>query len=79
MKPLLAAAALVALSGCAATHGYFNAEGVEVDRRTVLECEHEATKATAGMNNTAAQGWESGAIRQQCLNLKGYTLQRRAK
>lgn len=79
MKTLLSAAFLAVLSGCAATHGYFDAQGQEISERDLLECQHEATKATAGNNNAAAQGWDSGVIRGQCLRLKGYTLQRREK
>lgn len=77
MNALIPLCAAVLTVGCANSMHYVNAEGQEMPRQTLLECEYEATKATAGITGMVQSAYMFGEVKRRCFDLRGYTLQRR--
>jgi hypothetical protein len=76
MKLAILSLAILA-TGCASNMYYADGAGQEMPRQVLLECEYEATKATAGITNAAQAGWMMGDITRRCFELRGYTMKRR--
>lgn len=72
MNKTLLLIGVMVMAGCAAPRPITNSSGRQPSEREILECDYEATKASAAVRNGMEAGYVQGTVRRQCLALKGY-------
>lgn len=72
MKTFALLIAAATLTACAAAPVFRNASGDEASQSTLLACDYEATKATAGIASMMEQAIMHARINAQCLAMQGY-------
>ncbi len=71
MRTVIIGVALLA-SSCAQGKWYHPTATETQFRQDLLECEYDASKATASIASGFQAGWEKGNLQRMCLQTRGY-------